>query len=132
MALFATIFSWSNAPPPPFIKFKCGSNSSAPSKTKSSFPTSLRLANSIPNSLANSIVELDVGTPIISREFVLIILDNFLTNILAVDPVPNPIFIFFFTNFIAKSAAELFAISEFIYFFLPSQLHINLFGLLPS
>src|SRR6056297_2255927 len=86
----ATIFSCKSAPPPPLIRLRLESNSSAPSIVTSSQRASSRLITSMPTSRASSAVRVDVGTPLIRNPSSRTISPRQRTIQAAVLPVPSP------------------------------------------
>ncbi len=60
---WATIFSWSRAPPAPLIRLKSGSTSSAPSIVMSTTGCSASVVSGMPTSRASSALAFDVGMP---------------------------------------------------------------------
>src|SRR5258708_4166344 len=103
----ATIFSRKSAPPPPLIKSRLRSASSAPSIVKSSGATSSRLASEIPSARAFCALRSEVATPMMlrpprtrgpSRS----------RKASAVEPVPSPNFIPALTYSNALAAAARF------------------------
>ena len=93
----ATIFSLVRAPPPPLIREKWLSNSSAPSIVMSNDLTSEISISGIPRLSASSLVASLVGTPIISSPSSDTLLPISIIVYLTVEPVPSPTFIPLFT-----------------------------------
>ncbi len=89
----ATSFSRVRAPPPPLIREKLGSNSSAPSIVKSRLSASEIDINGIPKDSASSLVDSLVGTPTTSIPSSEIIRPISMIVYLTVEPVPRPNFI---------------------------------------
>ena len=107
----ATIFSRKRAPPPPLIRCKFESNSSAPSITKSKAEQSVQSTSGIPCSIDNFSVTSDVGIPAISNPSSRILLPNSRMVYLTVEPVPIPIIIPSFTKLQAAIPASAFIAS---------------------
>src|SRR5579863_10309746 len=106
----ATIFSRSNAPPPPLMTVKSGATSSAPSTVKSSSGVSSRVVSAMPSFAACARVASDVGTATTSRP-PRTRSPNKSTKCAAVEPVPNPSRIPSCTNSSARAAAARFWVS---------------------
>ena len=87
----ATIFSRSNAPPPPLMRLSAGSISSAPSTVRSSRSMSSSVVRRMPHRSASARVASEVGTPITSSP-ARTRSPSSSTKCFAVEPVPRPSF----------------------------------------
>src|SRR5579871_566757 len=103
----ATIFSRSSAPPPPLIKARSESDSSAPSTARSSSPNASNSASGMLSSRDFAAVRSDVGVPMIFSP-PRIRSASSSRNRSAVEPVPSPSFIPSSTKSSARAAAARF------------------------
>ena len=108
----ATIFSRSNAPPPPLIRLRSGAISSAPSTVRSSSGVSSNVDSGTPTRSASRRVASEVGTPMTLRP-ARTRSPSSSTKCLAVEPVPRPSRMPGRTNSIARAAAARFCASGF-------------------
>ncbi len=104
----ATTFSRSKAPPPPLVRFKRGSASSAPSKQRSNDETLSKLTTSMPTLWAWFLVASDVGMALILSPSFLTRSPRAATAKRAVLPVPRPTFMPDSIRLTACSAARFF------------------------
>src|SRR3984893_14578558 len=100
----ATIFSRSNAPPPPLMTLRAGLISSAPSTVRSSRSISSSVVRGMPQRTASARVASDVGTPMTSSP-ARTRSPRSSTKCFAVEPVPSPSFMPSRTNSRARAAA---------------------------
>ena len=107
----ATTFSCKCAPPPPLIRLRSASYSSAPSMVRSNHLASSRVTTSMPRLCASAAVLLDVGTPLILRPSFFTRSPRQRTIHAAVDPVPRPTRIPVSTKSLARLAETNLAFS---------------------